>query len=147
VMIERVGGKEACVSCEANLMLHASILMFPFPLCLSIYPSMYLCAHILQCCVYLFACVFVYISKGKRHGGFQSCLTKVSHRVIARTPRQKALGVMRVHTDMCELWLKICDCIWTVSGTYVQKLSIENMHWNDLASVCSLHKKKCLQFA
>jgi len=21
------------------------------------------------------------------------------------------------------------------------------MHWNDLASVCSLHKKKCLQYA
>jgi len=118
-MIDSVRGKEACISREANLMLHASILIIPFPLCLSIYPSMYLCAHILQCCVYLYASVCLSISKGKRpnHGGFQSCLTKVAQRVIARTPRQKALGVMRVHTAVCKLWLKICDCIWTVSGT------------------------------
>jgi len=69
--------------------------------------------------------VYIFKGKGPNHGGFQSCLTKVGAEGDRSDSTQKALVVMRVHTDVCDLWLKIYDCIWTVSGT----VRTEIEHW------------------
>jgi len=77
---------------------------------LSVYLSIHLCisVHIYYSvvCTYMLVCVCIYLKKKEQiMAVFNHASQRLAQRVIARSPRQKALGVMRVHTDVCELWL------------------------------------------